>query len=192
MSTRGFVGFRWGGKDYRTKVRYDAYPESLGATTVELIQDAIQENALDDWRKKVDSLVLVDYDTPPTQADRVKLDEHRATLNVENPPSDDDDSWYDLLWYTQGRVDRILDCGYLYTDLSSVMGLEYGYVVNLDDECLDFFPKGEFGDDLQQFPFDDLPLQWLEPQDQPRDADQRMVEAVRRWLSKAGYTNPDE
>lgn len=143
MGTRGAIGFRIGGKDYVSYNHFDSYPDCLGHTMIEFIQAGVKRlNGLDDFigetKQRVRSLTAVSDDTPPTEAQKKWLAEY-TSLAVSEQSTED---WYCLLREAQGDPEKMLAAKfYVGADSFLLDGLfcEFAYIVNLDDETLEFY-----------------------------------------------------
>lgn len=185
MGTRGIVGFRIDGVDKLTYNHHDSYPEGLGETVVGFIRSVNDIKGFMNWDEVKDAarnLKGVSAKDTPTAEEVEKLKEY-ANLNVGNQNIND---WYCLLRETQGDLEAILKSGY-YVDqnmfILDSLFCEYGYIINLDDEVLEFYvgfqkaphTKGRYGSEtiddgdgyypcalVRTFPLANIPENWQE------------------------------
>ncbi len=145
MGTRGLFGFCYKGKYYFAYNHWDSYPTGLGASIIQQLKHAIDNNLLDDWKNKIIELVEVDENVPPTEEDINNLKKY-INLGVGNQSTND---WYCLLRGTQGSLKSILDAGYIinYANDTHEYGfdIEYTYAVNLDNNTLEAGKSYPFG-----------------------------------------------
>lgn len=138
MGTRGAFGFRLNGEDKITYNHFDSYPDSLGCGVVDFARTAVQD--LPGLKAKVAALRLVDSKTPPTDAD-IEACQKAGTvdLGVSNQSTSD---WYCLLRHAQGELEKYLEVGLMVDNqdfMADSLFCEYAYVINLDDETLEFY-----------------------------------------------------
>jgi hypothetical protein len=153
MGTRGTLGFVIDGEEKLAYNHHDSYPTGIG---VDVLSWARGVESWDDVREQARALMFVSDDVPPTvaQIERLggnKLDVPTGTLTLRK-----DQSWYDLLYDTQGKPAAILEAGFMENASTFPMdGLfcEWGYVIDLDHEMLEVYrgfqkaphDKGRFG-----------------------------------------------
>ena len=140
MGTRGFFGFYYKGKYYLVYNHYDSYPQWLGKTIVKELKAAIDNNRLDEWKSKLDNIKVVTDKTPPT-SEEIELLKKYSNTSVSRQTAYD---WYCLLHKCQGSLEDVLESGYLYSLGNTPQECwsswtEYGYVVNLDSDTLDYY-----------------------------------------------------
>lgn len=138
MGTRGAFGFRLNGEDKITYNHFDSYPDGLGNSVVDFARTAVQD--LPGLKAKVSALRLVDSNTPPTDAD-IEACQKAGTvdLGVSNQSTSD---WYCLLRHAQGELEKYLEVGLMVDNqdfMADSLFCEYAYVINLDDETLEFY-----------------------------------------------------
>lgn len=135
MSTRGSIGFRVNGVDKLTYNHSDSYPSGLGQEFVSQCRKLAKIKSLN---QRVDKLVVVNDDVPPTTVEIEKLSEW-ANLSVDTGTVT---NWYCLLHKTQGDLTKILKAGYMLDGNNFILDslfCEYAYILNLDDGTLEFY-----------------------------------------------------
>ena len=140
MGTRGLYGFYYKNKFYVVYNHCDSYPEHLGKLIVEEIQKALDNNQIMDWRIKMESLKVVNYDIKPTQEEIKKLKPY-TDLEVS---SESTDAWYYLLKKTQQSLEKVLDSGFIINDVDDFgrpYYEEYAYILNFDTNQLDYYEE---------------------------------------------------
>lgn len=153
MGTQGVFGFFYGGRLYLVYNHYDSYPAGLGTDLVYEIQQAIIDNALDDWIKMLEKIIVIDIDSKPTQKDKIRLQNY-TDLRVGLQSTDD---WYCLTRRCQGSMFHVLLSGYLLSCIGTTESYileiseryksegilddyqEYGYILNFDEKTFDVF-----------------------------------------------------
>lgn len=137
MGTRGAIGFRLGGKDYITYNHFDSYPSSLGKKVVEFCRGVLDWEAV---KTLVREIRLVQEGSKPTEEDRELA---RALKLVRTNVGDQsEDDYYCLLREAQGKIGAYLATGFMIDSrmfMADSLFCEYAYVVNLDDEVLEFY-----------------------------------------------------
>lgn len=138
MGTRGTYGIRHKGRDYIAYNHFDSYPSELGRIMVETV-GKLQAVGLDEARKRVELMRVIDKKTKPTRTDVARLAKW-TDLSVSNQsPSD----WYCLTRGMQGDIMASLESGYWPNDSSGFMRdslfCEWAYIINLDDEVLEVY-----------------------------------------------------
>jgi len=99
MSTRGLIGFRKGGVDKLTYNHSDSYLSFLGKDVVGVCRDA----TLDELNSAFDRILMVDENDSPT------FDQYEEMGCLNDAGSDN--TWYDVLRDTQGRLEAYTkDC----------------------------------------------------------------------------------
>lgn len=142
MGTRGCVGFVIDDVEKLQYVRYDAYPESLGADVLSWVAgvDWRDVDAVANVRDAARRLRVVRDDDAVTAEDTRRL-AHWADASV-GLRSGDELNWYRLLRGTQGDLAAVLDAGVLLDaadfPLDSLF-CEYAYVVDLDALILETY-----------------------------------------------------
>jgi len=135
MGTRGTVGFRKNGVDKLMYNHYDSYPSGLGAQVVEFLK----ETSVADISEIFDKIIMIDGETKPT-AEQIEHCKEWTDLTVSEQSTGD---WYCLLRDAQGELGAFKK-GLRYmleanTFIKDSLFCEYGYIVNLDDEVLEFW-----------------------------------------------------
>ena len=138
MSTRGLIGFKI---DNKYKVMYnhsDSYPEWLGQRVVDFINNLEDIQKLKENASKV---ILVE------QLDEVDKDSEfikKSPLLQEE--TEEDQSWYDILRNFQGIdiIEHVYNGDILvmhddFDFFEDSLFMEYGYIINLDNETLDLY-----------------------------------------------------
>ena len=135
MGTRGLYGFRKNGIDKTTYNHWDSYPDCLGRTMVEFCQTT----SFEEMNKIFDRIVLVDEHTKPTKT-QVKecIEYYDGSVSVGSP-----EDWYCLLRGAQGEP-NVYKNGLKYMIdnhdfVKESLFCEYAYIINLDEECLEFW-----------------------------------------------------
>lgn len=133
MGTRGYVVFLYKGKYYAIYNHFDSY--DLYKNLKKEIIDAIKNGTFDSWKSKVENIVCVDTNLPPTDEQVEKLKPY-TDLKVSSKNKHD---WYCLLRETQGSFVKVLDAGYIENHLENKqfesifdMFNEYTCVLDLD------------------------------------------------------------
>ena len=178
MSTRGLYGFRKNGVDKLTYNHSDSYPNGLGWSVVKFIKAHSPEQL----NTLYDRIVLVKEDQKPTPEQKTFC--VRAGLYNETASTRSTDDWYCLLRNLQGNMDeysRLLaveDIPIYMIDshefIKDSLFCEYAYIVNLDDNILEFYigfqerpdENNRYGADsdegyypcklVRSFPFEDI------------------------------------
>jgi hypothetical protein len=138
MGTRGVYGFRFRGQDKVTYNHFDSYPSYLGG----LVLEFIQKTPAGDMRDIFDRITLVKDNDPkdaPSEALQREYLEYFDETVAEGRKTD----WYCLLRRAQGDlgvyargVRHMIDSKEF---LKDSLFCEYGYIVNLDAEALEFW-----------------------------------------------------
>lgn len=144
MGTRGAIGFKVCGKYKITYNHFDSYPDGLGEEVVKFVEDVRSKGDIGKFRKNAEKVRLVTDDTPPTQEDIEKY-EKLGLLN-ENVSNQTKKEWYCLLREAQGantlELVRGGKLGHMIDNfkfLEDSLFCEYAYIVNLDDNRLEFY-----------------------------------------------------
>ena len=138
MGTSGVFGFYYQGRFYVIYNHWDSYPEGLGQSVVGELFDVLHAGNLEQWKALVSQLKVVGDGIKPTAEDIEKLKPY-TNLSVSDRSTDD---WYCLLRDCQGSLKEVLESGYClnHCDNNRLDDFgEYGYIVNLDHETLDFY-----------------------------------------------------
>ena len=138
MGTRGLLGVIIDGEEKLTYQQYDSYPDGVGADVRMFLEMALTVEGVDGLRKKARRLKVVNDDMTPTAEDVAALSRYTNTKVGAQSTQD----WYCLLRETQGKLDLILESGYV-RDAASFAAdslfCEWGYVVDLDAEVLEVY-----------------------------------------------------
>lgn len=153
MGTRGAYGFRLNGEDKITYNHFDSYPSGLGECILEDLKNFQKKYTkrypknplswIDSLKQKVSKIKLIKGDknnppAPPTEKDIKKLSKW-ANTNVSNQSITD---WYCLMREMQGQLIAHAQTGYMidgHEFLKDSLFCEYAYIVNLDDNTLEFY-----------------------------------------------------
>lgn len=176
MGTHGLFGFYYQGKYYLMYNHYDSYPSSLGYSLIWQIRKAIANDTFRSWPAKVKALQVIDLngERKPTPQEIARLAPY-TNLNVSNKSTED---WYCLVRGTQGRLEEVLDAGFVFHDQMYWYFLEYIYVVNLDTQQLEIHYDSDR--------FSEYPLDFL-PEDNIFDYEEGVEEyqaALKKWKSQ--------
>lgn len=143
MGTRGAIGFYRDGRTKATYNHFDSYPDVTGAEMVEYCK----RFTVDQMKDVFDRLYLVSSRAHPSEEEcekfksfaDVSVGDVRVGASLENI------EWYQLLRDMQGTLKHyhMMD-GYLAMIdgskfLQDSLFCEYAYIVNLDDEALEFY-----------------------------------------------------
>ncbi len=138
MGTRGAMGFRLQGVDTLTYNHFDSYPEGLGADMVTFVR--ANGGDIPDLREKVGALRVVDMnDTPDAELVAKARELDLMDLGVGNQSETD---MYCVLRKAQGDLGAYLAVGVIPDGSEFIrdsLFCEYAYIVNLDDETLEFY-----------------------------------------------------
>jgi hypothetical protein len=135
MSTRGAIGFRINGQDKLTYNHSDSYPGGLGVEFVAMVRELVKDK---DLKNKVEKLVVVNGNTPPTDEQITQLAPWTSTSVGGQSTSD----WYCLLRNAQGQLDQFLEAGYILDGnefIKDSLFCEYAYILNLDRGVVEFY-----------------------------------------------------
>lgn len=142
MSTRGAVGFKVNGKYKAAYNHFDSYPYGLGEDVVEFARYLSKNNLVEQCRRNAANMSMVDENATPTQVQKEKLLPF-ADLQVGRRSEDD---FYCLFRNLQGSkilyeiAKGTIDCMLDGTNfLKDSLFCEYAYIINLDDETIQFF-----------------------------------------------------
>lgn len=117
MSTRGAIGFRVGGADRIAYNDADSYPDCLGNLMMEFIANGIEQHGYSSWlartKQRVEALKDIPYDD-----DKEVIDQDPEKLLASGVYMDRRDHMFDPLF------------------------CEWAYIINLDDEELEFYKGG--------------------------------------------------
>ena len=135
MGTRGCYGFRKNGVDKLTYNHFDSYPDCLGDTMAEFCQTT----SITEMHEIFDKIILVDEHDIPTDT---QIKECIEYFN-ENVSTGSPQDWYCLLRDAQGNP-NVYKHGLKYmidnnNFIKDSLFCEYAYIINLDEECLEFW-----------------------------------------------------
>jgi hypothetical protein len=135
MGTRGLYGFRKNGVDKLTYNHWDSYPNCLGESMVKFCR----ETSIEEMNEIFDRIILVIEDSTPTKE---QIDECSEFYNG-GVSTGQIDEWYCLLRETQGNP-NVYKHGLRYMIdnqgfINDSLFCEYAYIINLDEECLEFY-----------------------------------------------------
>lgn len=142
MSTRGVYGFRKDGVDKITYNHADSYPDGLGHDILGLCRDL----SIKDLNKLYDLLEMVSEDSTPTN-EQIKMCKKYGYADF-NVSSRSETNWYCLLRRLQGNFEALKiaveEDKHIYMIdshdfIKDSLFCEYGYIVNLDSESLEFW-----------------------------------------------------
>lgn len=143
MSTRGVYGWKKGGITKITYNHSDSYPTWLGEKIVEFCAEMTNQ----DLEDLFDHTIMVD----DLEKDPEKIEMVRKFAKAHgNDPGDSTDV-YSILHFMQGNFEeyRNIACfleNFPMTDAEDFFGddlfCEWGYIINLDDKCLDVYRSG--------------------------------------------------
>ena len=142
MSTRGAIGFRVDGKDKVAYNHCDSYPSYLGKEVVNFIQ----EHSNSDLRFAARRIELIDESISPTE-EQIKVCKDLGLLNLGVSTRSEKD-WYCLLREAQGGLRSYMGdnaCPFMPDSSDFLMDslfCEYAYIINLDDNILEFYVGG--------------------------------------------------
>lgn len=135
MGTRGCYGFRKNGMDKLTYNHFDSYPDWLGRKMIEFCKTT----SIKEMNEIFDRLVLVNRHNKPTQ-EQIKECIDFYDGSVSNQTVED---WYCLLREAQGEPSAYKNgLKYMIENndfIKDSLFCEYAYIVNLDDNCLEFY-----------------------------------------------------
>lgn len=139
MGTRGFVGFAVDGTEKIAYNHFDSYPSGLGLAVLSWAREIAGDLRLEDAKRHVRALRVVEADSAPTEDDVNQL---RPFYNPNVGGPSERPTWYQLLRETQGDPDTILRAGVI-EDASEFpqdsLFAEWGYVVDLDELRLEVY-----------------------------------------------------
>ncbi|WP_146615539.1 hypothetical protein [Nonomuraea aridisoli] len=129
MATRGFVGFVAGKAEKIAYNHDDSYPAGVGLGVLAWLHAAMR--APDLLRQRIVALRVVSPDSWPTADDIERLSTYAGDPACPSPSL----HWWELLWQTQGDVEKMLQAGVI-VDASDFpvnsSHCEWGYVIDLD------------------------------------------------------------
>lgn len=143
MSTRGIYGWRKGGITKITYNHSDSYPTWLGEKIVEFCAGMTDQ----DLESLFDHTIMVDeQEKDPAKVEMVR----KFAVAHGNDPGESEDV-YSILHFMQGNFEEYRNIAYFLenfpmTDAEDFFGddlfCEWGYIINLDDKCLDVYRSG--------------------------------------------------
>ena len=143
MGTRGAVGVINNGKYFVTYNHWDSYPDSLGQEIVDFCQRLSEQN-IEQLKEKISKVQLVNEDCPPSKKTIERYVSNR--FYSKSVSSGKKTEWYCLLRDLQGveMLRAILNgtCSHMIDSLDSLrdsLFCEYAYIVNLDNNSLEFY-----------------------------------------------------
>ena len=144
MSTRGYMGIQKKGEMKGQYNHFDSYIEGLGKDIIKTLNSIPKEDLISKLNEVYDNIILINEDDKPTQ----EMIDYAVEngLYDSNVSSRSTDDLYCLFHGTQGRLDLYLKgLKYMLNGndfLDDDLFCEYGYVINLDDNTLDFYQNG--------------------------------------------------
>lgn len=142
MGTRGALGVKLDGQYYVTYNHWDSYPSGLGKEVVQFCQNIQKSGVWDIFREKMGKVTLVNDQNPASAKLQKKYAEFCDTSVSEGTPA----SWYCLLRKLQGigilkaiyegKLSHMIDN---FSFLKDSLFCEYAYIINLDDNRLEFY-----------------------------------------------------
>ena len=186
MGTRGALGFHIDGESKLTYNHFDSYPSYLGKIMVDTVREVLAdpERGLNWMRQRARAIEMLPEDIVPTPEMIERLEPY-TDLTVSKQSTSD---LYCLTREMQGKPLAYLEAGLMPDGRGFVadsLFCEYAYVVNLDDNLLEFYTgfqglpheQGRYAKDpvktggrkqfypvalVGQFPLDAIPDDWLE------------------------------
>lgn len=144
MSTRGIYGWRKGGITKITYNHSDSYPTWLGENIVEFCAGMTDQ----DLEDLLDHTIMVDeLEKDPGKVEMVR----KFAVTHGNDPGESEDV-YSILHFMQGNFEEYRNIAYLLEDFPMTdardffedsLFCEWGYIINLDDKCLDVYRDGD-------------------------------------------------
>ncbi len=143
MGTRGTIGVRSNGNLYGVYNHFDSYPESLGQEIVNFCK-TLDSNSISDLKEKFSKVVVVDEkDIAPVEEQERYIAAGFFNGNVADGQTY---NWYCLLRNIQGieyiKTVQSGACQHWIDGLAFLQDslfCEYAYILNLDDEVLEFY-----------------------------------------------------
>ena len=139
MGTRGTYGFRKNGVDKLTYNHWDSYPDGLGKDVTRFCKNHSVLELYDIFNR----IIMVDqHDVPTPEQIQECIDKGFTDFSVSSKEKTD---WYCLLRKCQGNLDcyaETKDDVYMIDNqdfIKDSLWCEYGYIINLDDEVLEFW-----------------------------------------------------
>ena len=118
------------------------------------MKDFLAHSTVEALKGLVSTLRLVDDDAKPNQDDVMLFGSNRISRNDGIALSNGDEDWYSLLSSSQGNIISAALLGVMLDNsgfIESSSHCEYGYVINLDDNTVEFYegcqktkPKGRY------------------------------------------------
>jgi hypothetical protein len=129
MGTRGFAGFKLDGQIISAYAQYDTYPSGVGTDVLEFARIAASTvEGRETLRARVRSLTKVAEDGTPTTAQAEELAKYHQAVSTGT-------DWYATLRACQGRLDLILESGYI-ANRTDIFDEEYSWILDLDEARL--------------------------------------------------------
>lgn len=142
MGTRGLFGLRKNNVDKVTYNHFDSYPEGLGMTMIRFCKN----HSIRELNECYDKIIMVDKESKPTK-DQIEWARNIGIVgSLVGSQSKSD--WYWLLRELQGDPEliyrTIVNDGkcFMIDDhdfIKDSLWCEYAYIINLDDNCLEFW-----------------------------------------------------
>ena len=166
MGTRGLYGFYYNGKYYIVYNHDDSYYDGLGADLLKELKVQLEKYGnLQLWIHQILQLKST-INRTPTQQDIEKLQKY-SDLSVSTK---DEKDWYCLLRKCQGSFIKVLDSGYIQTEIVTDFDtiydyyggtwIEYVYILNLETSYFEYFARHQiprFGSSKwHKIKFDDI------------------------------------
>lgn len=157
MSTRGAWGIDSGGEYIVIYNHMDSYPDDLGREVIELTKQGV------DWSSLAGKIIIGASTRKPSE----EVIEYYKEVGLIDEDYDVKD-WYDLLHRIQKPTEYFLREPDLFHVLNVSKGwledslsCEYGYIINLDENVLEYWAYGVLRkkfplDEIKQRPTDDI------------------------------------
>lgn len=144
MSTRGYMGIQKKSEMKGQYNHFDSYLEGLGKYIIEEINKIPKEERIEVLNKMYDNIILVNSQDKPTQ-EQIDYCKEKGLVDL-GVSTGDINEWYCLARNTQGNLNFYINGGIYMVNGNSFLDddlfCEYGYVINLDDNTLDFYKYG--------------------------------------------------
>lgn len=144
MSTRGYMGIQKKGEMKGQYNHFDSYLEGLGKEIIKTINKIPKVNRIAVLNEVFKNIILVNEDDKPTQ-EQIDYCKEKGLVDL-NVATQDINDWYCLARKTQGDLNFYINGGVYMVNgndfLDDDLFCEYGYVINLDDNTLDFYQNG--------------------------------------------------
>ncbi len=149
MGTKGLWGIYYNGRFYLIYNGMDSYPSELGADIEEMIKNAIKNGDIARWKKLANNLKYVNGESIASAGDIALIDPGKKGKKI---------AYADLLYNKYTSFKDLLDIGLVpvnnITEATKPSFEEYNYVLNLDNDTLDYYKYSKLQD---SYPLDDLP-----------------------------------